>query len=168
MRLRGVLIFATMSMLFACGDTTPRETADMAKPGVSAEDADVTFLLPDSVSIFFLNSRRVSGTDCRAVYPVRREWCQEDDSDIVDMLLAGPTSDERARGFTTAISKGVVLNRLQIIDSSARVDFSRLSVAGSCSVQAVRAQIERTLVDLSWVRRVIISVDGNVEGALQP
>jgi spore germination protein GerM len=168
-RLRGVIIFTIMILtLFACGDPAPHEIVDMAKAGVPMKDTDMAFVLPDSVSIFFQNSRVVSEETCTAVYPVRREWCQEDDSDILDLLIAGPTMKERSWGYITCIPEGVTLRSLQITDSTAHADFSHMNVMESCSTQAVRAQIERTLTDLSWVRRVVISVDGNVEKALQP
>jgi spore germination protein GerM len=39
---------------------------------------------------------------------------------------------------------------------------------GSCKISAIRAQIERTLMPFPGVESVVISVEGDVAGALQP
>jgi spore germination protein GerM len=53
----------------------------------------------------------------------------------------------------------------------ARVDFDEqlnYQVGGSCRVMAIRAQIEQTLKQFSTVDSVIISVNGQTEGILEP
>ncbi|HPP18950.1 MAG TPA: GerMN domain-containing protein, partial [Candidatus Dojkabacteria bacterium] len=60
---------------------------------------------------------------------------------------------------------------LSIEDGVARVDFSKEleeGVAGSCKVESIRAQIEETLKQFDNIDSVIISVEGKVEGILQP
>ncbi|MEX0935162.1 MAG: GerMN domain-containing protein [Candidatus Paceibacterota bacterium] len=89
----------------------------------------------------------------------------------IEELLAGPTAQE-AQGdrVVTNIPDGVRLNSIRIDDGTAFVDFSEElnQVGGSCRVTAIRAQIENTLMQFSTVDDVVISVEGNVEEALQP
>ena len=63
------------------------------------------------------------------------------------------------------------MQRLEIKDGTAFADFSKEleeGVAGSCRVQAIRAEIHETLRQFPSVERVIISIDGKNEDVLQP
>jgi spore germination protein GerM len=85
-------------------------------------------------------------------------------------LLEGPTVAERDRGYLTNIPPDVGIRSLRVADDTAYADFDATldRAAGSCRVMAIRAQIEATLLHLPAVREVVISVEGNVETALQP
>jgi len=85
-------------------------------------------------------------------------------------LLKGPAAEEKAAGYFTSLPEGVRLRSLKFDGPVAYADFSgELSrVAGSCRVQSIRAQIEETLRQFASVKEVVISVEGNVEEALQP
>ncbi|MFP3868831.1 MAG: GerMN domain-containing protein [Desulfobacteraceae bacterium] len=53
----------------------------------------------------------------------------------------------------------------------ARADFDQTleyRVAGSCRVQAIRAQIEHTLRQFPTVTEVVISINGKTEEILEP
>jgi hypothetical protein len=73
-------------------------------------------------------------------------------------------------GYATNIPRDVEINTLTVENGTAYVDFSRElnQVAGSCAVEAARAQIESTLKQFPTVSRVEISVEGNIDEALQP
>jgi hypothetical protein len=123
------------------------------------------------VRVFF--NRTGSGDDaCDAVWPVARAVDPEraDAGGVLAELLAGPAPAERDRGFLTNIPEGVQLRSLRMGNGTAHADFDRTldRAAGSCRVLAVRAQIERTLLQLPGVDEVVISVEGDVEEALQP
>lgn len=131
---------------------------------------------PDSskqtiVQVFFGNSDM--GAECEAVVPVDRDVAAVPAIGRVALLelLAGPTAQERAQDYSTALNTGVQINSLTITDGVARVDFDaafNAGVAGSCRVQAIRAQVEATLQQFPSVDSVIISVDGQTEGILEP
>jgi len=89
----------------------------------------------------------------------------------IEELLKGPTPEERARGLYTPIPDGTRLLSLKIVDGTAYADFDRrmeYRMGGSVRVMAVRRSIELTLKQFSTVQRVVISVEGNTEGILQP
>lgn len=82
-------------------------------------------------------------------------------------LLKGPTSADG--NLETSIPSDVTLNKIEIRNGTAYADFNdKLTAAGSCRVQAIRAQIEDTLKQFSTVQNVVISVDGKTEDILQP
>ena len=86
-------------------------------------------------------------------------------------LLAGPSVNDKTNGFYTAINSNVKINSLTIDDGVARVDFNeqiQFQVGGSCQVSTIREQINKTLLQFPTVKSVIISVNGDVEQALQP
>lgn len=87
-------------------------------------------------------------------------------------LLRGPTVAEDVYGSRTGIAPGTELRSVTIADGTAIADFSRelvQGVAGACQVQAITAQIEKTLLQFSTVQRVTILVEGtSAEPYLQP
>lgn len=124
-----------------------------------------------AVRVFF--NRRGSGDDaCDAVWPVPRTVDPSADGARAALagLLEGPTPAERDRGYLTNLPEGVRLRSLRVEEGVARVDFDRIlgRAAGSCRVLAIRAQVERTLLQLPAVEEIVISVEGDVEEALQP
>lgn len=124
-----------------------------------------------AVRVFFNRTMSDDGA-CDAVWPVARavESSRADAEAALVELLEGPTSAERDRGFLTSIPGGVGLRSLRVEEGTAHADFDRTldRAAGSCRVLAIRAQIERTLLRLPGVDDVVISVEGDVETALQP
>lgn len=144
---------------------------------------------PRTTAVRAYFSRSASGDDgCEAVWPVARAVESTARSApvgdgpsakgptgalaraAVAELLAGPTAAERDRGYLTSVPEGVELRSLRIENGVAHADFDATlnQAAGSCRVLAIRAQVERTLLRLPTVDEVVISVEGNVEEALQP
>lgn len=84
-------------------------------------------------------------------------------------LLRGPMGTEA--NATTHINSGTKLNSIRIENGTAYADFDHMlgvNVGGSCRVQAIRSQIENTLLQFPTVQNVIISIDGDSELILQP
>jgi spore germination protein GerM len=88
----------------------------------------------------------------------------------LEALLQGPTVTERDQGLLTNIPAGTALNSLTIENGVAQADFNQTlnQISGSCRVQAVRAQIEQTLLQFPTVNQVEISINGETETILQP
>jgi hypothetical protein len=124
-----------------------------------------------SIKVFFGNSSR--GAECEDVVFITREIPKVATIGEASLkeLLKGPTALEQSQGFSTEINAGVTINSLTISNGTARVDFSsdlNKSVAGSCRVQAIRAQINETLKQFATVQNVIISINGKTENILEP
>jgi len=124
-----------------------------------------------SIKVFFGNS--VQGAECEVVRAVIREVPKVATigKTAIEELLKGPTFLEQSQGFSSALNIDVKVNSLTISDGIARVDFSsnlNKSVAGSCRVLAIRAQIEETLKQFPTVQNVIISMNGKTENILEP
>lgn len=111
--------------------------------------------------------------DCEKVYPLSRTVTRTRavERAAIEQLLAGLTDEEKNQGYFTSINEGVALDVLSIQHGVAFVYFDKKleeSVAGSCRVTAIRAQIEETLKQFPTVNEVIISIDGRTEDILQP
>jgi len=124
-----------------------------------------------SIKVFFGNSAQ--GAECEKVTSVIREVSKVATigGSSLEELLKGPTSVEQSQGFNTALNTGVKVNSLTISNGTARADFDsnlNKSVAGSCRVLAIRAQIEETLKQFPTVQNVIISINGKTENILEP
>lgn len=89
----------------------------------------------------------------------------------IEELLKGPSIEEKALGLSTLIPKGTKLLNIDIQDGVVRVDFSKeleKGFASSARVTAIRNQIEKTLMQFDTVDKVIIMVEGETKGILQP
>ncbi len=107
-----------------------------------------------------------------SISPVEREVDAETaDVDALSYLLEGPTDEEVAEGYSTAIDEETELIGLDVHDTGvAHVNFtSELEVAGgSAWVIMIREQITETLMQFDWIDEVIIFIEGEDEGVLQP
>ena len=89
----------------------------------------------------------------------------------LEELLAGPTEEEKEEGFSTMIPEDTYLVFINIDEGVATADFSEEldeDVAGSAWVSAIREQIEKTLLQFDTISEVVIQIDGEEEGVLQP
>ena len=127
------------------------------------------------VKVYFSNINLDPGLlDCSKVHPVDREinFDQTLIAGALEQLLAGLTEPDMKNGFITNIpEEGVKVNKLEIKDGTARVDFNQVlqaGVAGSCRVIAIRSQITETLKQFSEVEEVVISIEGKTRDILQP
>jgi hypothetical protein len=113
------------------------------------------------------------GNDCTTVQLFPRDIIKTVQFPFMSLaeLLKGPTPQEKSLGATTQIPTGVRVNSLSQRSDTMYADFNSTlnqSVAGSCRVQAIRAQITSTLKQFLGVNNVVISIDGKTEGILQP
>ena len=125
------------------------------------------------VRVFWGSSRlNPNETDCSATFPGQRTILATTTiaHATLDELLKGPEAGEKRIGYFTSIPDGITVQSLSIKAGVARVDFSSglNAVGGSCRVSAIRSQIENTLKQFPTVSSVILSVNGNVDEALQP
>ena len=102
----------------------------------------------ETVRLYFVNSTLDPEQTCEKVFPVERALVRfPDDYPTMQALLAGPTKEERAAGYETAIPANVEFLSYAAEDGHARFVFNDKldrGVAGSCRVGAIRAQIEAT------------------------
>jgi hypothetical protein len=89
---------------------------------------------------------------------------------LVEALVAGPDSAERAAGATSPFPQGSRVQSVVLRDGTLMVDFNeRLqNVGGACAAMAIRESVTETLQRLPAVRRVAITAGGNEKPALQP
>lgn len=126
------------------------------------------------VKVFFPNSKlNPDMKDCKLVYPVTRTIPKTEAiaKAALEELIKGLTQEDKDDAYFTNINSNVKVLGLSIEDGVARVDFSKEleeGVAGSCKVDSIKAQIEETLKQFDNIDSVIISVEGKVEGILQP
>lgn len=126
-----------------------------------------------SIKLFFGKAGE-SDTDCSKVFAVTRNVPKTSAPlrTALDELLKGPTSAEKHDYYFTSINPGVTIQKLSIDDKGvAYADFSKIleeSVGGSCRVTNIRAQITKTMMQFSTVKKAVISVDGRTEDILQP
>jgi spore germination protein GerM len=124
-----------------------------------------------AISVFFSKGAPL---DCSVVQGVPRtiDPAKNAYREALAALLAGPTADEKAGGYTTSIPTAAKVRSVSVnAAGTVTVDFDegiQRGVAGSCRVGAIRAQVERTLRQFPEVRDVVISVRGDTETVLQP
>ncbi|GAB4132874.1 MAG: hypothetical protein Kow001_25230 [Acidobacteriota bacterium] len=141
---------------------TPAERRDRERP---------EFL---DLQVFFSNSEQdPESLRCGRVYPVHRRVPATESvaRTALQLLLAGPTEQEAAAGYYSNLNPGVRLLSLELADGVATVDFSEdfaTGVSGSCRVEAIRAQIQETLLQFDTVKEIRIRVGGQETPILQP
>lgn len=126
-----------------------------------------------TIKVYFNNNKLDSGFSCNEVLPVERKIVKTKAvaRAALEELFKGPTEKEKKEGYFTSINPGVKIQKLNIENGVARVDFNEtleFQVGGSCKVSAIRAQITQTLKQFPTVKEVIISINGRTEDILQP
>ena len=124
------------------------------------------------VNVYFGSKDMGSPEDCSRVFPVARTILNAETlgPGSLEVLLKGVSETEKTAGYYTSINDKVLLQKFEVKNKVAYVDFNaRFSeVGGSCNVQAIKAQIEKTLNNLPDITSVVISVNGQTEGILEP
>lgn len=89
---------------------------------------------------------------------------------LVEALVAGADSVERAAGAASPFPRGSSVNSVVLRDGTLTVDFNeRLrNVGGSCAAMSIRHSVTRTLQRLPTVKQVVITAAGSAKLALQP
>jgi hypothetical protein len=110
--------------------------------------------------------------DCTKIQPFRRTVPKSVAMArlLLEALLAGPTAEETKRGASGVFPRGAAIRSVVLRGDELQVDFNErlTNVGGSCTAQAIRDTVTRTLLQLPSIKRVRISARGNVEQALQP
>jgi hypothetical protein len=162
---------ATLELRSAAGDLLAQQTVIVLSPG----DPDT-----QEITLYFLLGENLQ--------PVQRRIVKTPGIGTAGLeeLLWGPSPPNLA-GFSTALptpqevlshsGRGpdwgprVTLRKLTIEDGVATADFSqemRAYGGGSLRVSLIRQQIEQTLEQFPTVKEVVIAVEGQTEGVLQP
>jgi hypothetical protein len=89
---------------------------------------------------------------------------------LVEALVHGPTSAERARGAAVSFPEGSAVQSVILRNGILTVDFNeRLqNVGGSCRALMIRDSVTQTLLKLPAVKKVVITAAGSEKLALQP
>ena len=134
----------------------------------------IAFEWQKNVEVYFGNENMGSAEDCTKVFPVTRTILNAETfgPGALEALLKGITEEgEKTGGYFTSINDRVLIQKFEIKDKVAYVDLSSRfneGVAGSCRVTAIKAQIETTLNNLPDIDSVVLSVNGQTEGILEP
>lgn len=126
-----------------------------------------------TVKVFFGQEQDGENTDCGAVSARERTIPKIPavGRAALEQLLLGPTAEELAQGYSTAINVGVKVQTFSIQHGVAFADFDEQlgkNVGGACRVAAIRAQIIETLKQFPTVAEVVIFINGQEEDVLQP
>lgn len=128
-----------------------------------------------TVKIFFSNPTQNSNPKkCDAVFPVEREIDLSDNlpAAAIAELINGPTESDKQSGYVTALpTEGVKVQKFEINDGVAAVDFNdafQLGVSGACRVATIKAEINSTLLQFADIKRVVISVNSSTKDILRP
>jgi hypothetical protein len=126
---------------------------------------------PREITLYFPHMER-SGGDCSRVYPLNRNVPATPSMArlLTEALIQGPTDREKAEGFSFDFPRSGRVQSIALRDGTLTIDFTSdlQNVGGSCRVQAIRAAIEKTMLQLPTVERVRILAGGSEELALQP
>ena len=91
---------------------------------------------------------------------------------VLQELLKGPTAAERQQGLTSLLPERATLQSVSVSETGVvRADFGeglQQGVGGSMRVMGIRQQIETTLKAIPGITSVVLSVEGETEGILQP
>ena len=141
--------------------------------GSMFENSASAFEWEKTVNVYFGNETQGSNEDCSKVFPISRTILNAETfgPGSLEALLKGVSENEKTEGYFTSLNDGILIQKFEIKDKVAFVDFSsRLNegVAGSCNVQGIKAQIENTLNNLPDIDSVVISVNNQTEGILEP
>ncbi len=125
------------------------------------------------VNVYFGNSKMGSSEDCSKVFPVSRTILNAETfgPGALEALLNGVSKKEKESGYFTSLNDKILLQKFEIKDKVAYIDFNSKfneGVAGSCKVTAIKSQIKTTLNNLSDIDSVVLSINGQTEGILEP
>ncbi len=124
------------------------------------------------VSVYFVESAQAEDSSCVASAQVQRIVPNAETlgPSALAALIEGPKGQEADKYFS-AINPKTLIQKFEITNGVASVDFSSdlgQGVAGSCNVVAIRSQIENTLLALPDIDKVVISINGETIGILEP
>lgn len=117
------------------------------------------------INVYFLKSADGS-TVCPEAVPLRRMIPNAEipGPAALNVLIQGLNLTETESGYSTAINKETLLQKFEMKDATAYVDFSNKldKNLNSCEKKSMLSQIEKTLLELPNIYKVVISVDDKV------
>lgn len=150
----------------------PTDPTAPDRPGEPAEPPPESERGRRTVELFFSNVERDPDAICDRVFAVERTVPAEIPAveAALRALLAGPTSEERARGYSSFFSSATA-GAVRAVRSSGDTVYldlrdSREALAGansSCGSAALLAQLERTAAANGGYSRVIVAFEGDPE-----
>jgi uncharacterized protein YcfL len=181
------LLLALMLILSGCGggDKSPQtnepaiNTAVNEQPAANVnENKEPTAAKYNN--IFFGSTKYdPENKNCYGVY-----WVHIPGEDVdplkrnLNLLLAGPTQKWLDKGYFSSLPAGTKLNWVKIENNTISADFSAElnTLTDSCAIKRSRQQIENTLRYAAQEHlgkeikdlKVVISVEGQIEGVLKP
>ncbi|OIO51774.1 hypothetical protein COY93_00945 [Candidatus Uhrbacteria bacterium CG_4_10_14_0_8_um_filter_58_22] len=166
----------TVGDLGQVGDLILRVSLPESDDPEAVQVRKISFAQPDTVEVqvYFSNQQLDPWVDCSKVFSVKRTVSSRSNifRAALEALLAGPTENEATYGYVSQLPANVKIKSVGAdADGIVTADFDRnldRGVAGSCRVGAIRAQIEATLRQFPEVKSVVVSVEGEKEGILQP
>jgi len=106
--------------------------------------------------------------------PVKRVIAPYDDpmTQAIKELLKGPTEEEQAQGFSTALNEGTELNYIRVEDGAATLDFNErfdTPMGGSARVISIYQQLDRTMKQFPGISEIKLTINrGEREAVLEP
>lgn len=124
------------------------------------------------VNIYFLDREAIETSSCEASVTLSRMVINAETlgPGAIEALIKGLSQAEEET-YYSAVSTSTMLQSFVIEEGVAYVDFSsefNEDGGGSCNAVALRSQVENTLIDLPDIDAVVISVNGQTEGILEP
>lgn len=180
--MRKIIVFSLLMFVFVSGCFAPK-TTEPVNDGDSAKTVSEPVIsksgLSDGLAVEIFYASMAKDPDSlspNVTYPSKMTVSGADKEEAAEnalkMLLAGPSPEDKDKGFYSAIPEGTKLNFVKKEGGRIIADFSsKLNEGGgSCDMQQRRSQIENTLKSIYTDPddEIIISVEGNSEQVLQP
>jgi len=152
-----VMVVISLLTLSACSSGSMASSGTTTEP--TTAPTETTVESPGAAPVWFIKDGKVTPGTPRPINstdPVRGE---------LDALMAGPTPDEVATGFSTGIAAGIVeVQSFEVgADGIVTVSFSRRFETADTRPQT--AQVVYTLTELPQVTKVRFLIDGQPNGA---
>ena len=158
--LRSALRWVALAVIVGLGMASCSSGGTASSTGTTTEAAPVETTVPAAVAArpWFLANGQVAPVAARPANPV------DPVRGALDALMAGPTPDEQAAGYSTGIAAIVEVQSLELgADGIVTVSFSRKFETADTRPQT--AQVVYTLTELPQVTKVRFLIDGQPNGA---
>ena len=141
------------------------------KPKATTQNIAATFEWEKEVDIYVVDRAMLEASSCEATATLKRKILNAETfgPGALEALIKGLTLEEE-KTYASSVDKEALIQKFEIIDRVAYVDFNSLgeNIAGACLVTSIRAQIENTLTALPDIDSVVISVNNETNGILEP
>lgn len=142
--------------------------------GSIKSESAIAFEWEKPINVYFIDANLAKTKSCEATIALKRIVPNAETLGLgaIEALIKGLTKEESmADQYVNSVNPNTIIQKFEIKNGVAYIDFNNSlssGIAGSCKVAAIRSQIERTLVDLPDIDSVVISINGQTEGILEP